>query len=490
MRCYNRCKMEIYQQVADFIFRKQLLQPGQRILVGVSGGPDSLCLLDCLHHLGYQVLAAHLDHQLRSESSEEALFVQQVAQSYGLETLVERAEIMDSSGSLEEKARLVRYRFLVQSAKEKGINHIATGHTADDQVETILMHLLRGAGPSGLRGILPLTRMDDWIGIPEAEGMILIRPLLEITRDQTQAHCAAIGLEPREDKSNLDMSFTRNRLRHQLLPLLETYNPGIRRVLKRTGQIMAGEAELVAHLVEESWASIIRSRGEGVWSFDVPLFLEQPVALKRALLREAIARLRPSLRDIGFEIVEDAINFISTLQRGKRLTIVGELEMLHMADEVLLRDPEASIEFQYYPQLTSDKEESISIPQQIPLAFGWTLDIGSIRLDSTKKAELMSDTHGRVVAFDERSVETPLSLRPPKPGDRIRSLGMKGKTKVSDLFVNHHIPQPARSRWPLVVSGDHVLWVVGVRMSHDARIKDSTHRAIVICLNMPQGNVT
>ena len=480
--------MEIYQQVEEYISRKRLLQPGQRIIVGVSGGPDSLCLLDCLHQLGYQILAAHLDHQLRPESPEEAQFVQQVAQSYGLETLVERADItgiVDSSGSLEEKARLARYRFLVQSAKENGINHIATGHTADDQAETILMHFLRGAGPSGLRGMLPLTRMDDWIGIPDAEGMVLIRPLLEITRDQTQAHCALIGLEPREDKSNLDMSFTRNRLRHQLLPLLETYNPGIRRVLRRTGQVMAAEAELVAHLVANRWASIIRPRGEGVLALDVPLFLEQPVALQRALLREAIARLRPSQRDIGFQIVEDAINFIFTPQRGSRLTIVGELEMLHFADEVLLREPEAFIEYQHHPQLASDKEEMISIPGQNLLAYGWTLEVGSIQLDSTKRDEVMRETHGNVAVFDERTVEAPLTLRPPQPGDRIRLLGMEGRTKVSDLFVNHHIPQPARSRWPLVVSGEQVLWVVGVRMTHDARITDTTKRAIVFRLNQP-----
>jgi tRNA(Ile)-lysidine synthase len=487
-RCYNRCEMEIYQQVAEYIRREQLLQPGQRIIVGVSGGPDSLCLLDCLHRLGYPVFVAHLDHQLRPESLQEAVFVQQVAHSYGLEALVQRVDvtgISGSSGSLEEKARIARYRFLVQSAKEKGIRHIATGHTADDQVETILMHFLRGAGPSGLRGMLPLTRMEDWVGIPEAGGMLLIRPLLEITRDQTQAHCAAIGLEPREDKSNLDVSFTRNRLRHQLLPILETYNPGIRHVLQRTGKIMAGEAELLADIIVDRWGSIIRDRGERVLAIDVPIFMKQPIALQRAFLREAIANLRPSLRDIGFEIVEQAINFICKPQRGKLLTIVGELEMLHFADEVLLRDPGASIEFRRYPQLVSDNVETISIPGEIRLAQGWTMKADSTQLDSKKRAELMSETYGRTAAFDNRVVNAPLLLRPLQPGDRIRLLGMEGRTKVSDLLVNHHIPRPARTRWPLVVSGDQVLWVVGIRMSHDVRLTDTTQRAIVLRINQP-----
>ena len=171
-------------------------------------------------------------------------------------------------------------------------------------------------------------------------------------------------------------------------------------------------------------------------------------------------------------------------------TLYCELEMLHFADEVLFRDPESSIEFQEYPQLASDEEVVISIPGQIQLAYGWTLEMGSAQLDSTKRTELMTETSGRVVAFDELSIGTPLSLRPSKPGDRIRLLGMEGRTKVSDLFVNHHVPRPARSRWPLVVSGDDVLWVVGVRMSHNVRITDSTKKAIVIHLNRPQGSDT
>ncbi len=480
--------MEIYQQVADFIFRERLLRPDQRIVVGVSGGPDSLCLFDCLHQLGYQILIAHLDHQLRPESSEEAQFVEQVAQSYSLESVIERMDVKvieGSSGSLEEKARLARYRFFARLANERGIRHIATGHTADDQVETILMHFLRGAGPSGLRGMLPLSRLGEWVGIPDADEMVLIRPLLEITRDQTQAHCAAIGLEPKEDMSNLDMSFTRNRLRHQLLPLLETYNPGIRRVICRSGKLMAGEAELVAHLVANHWASIISPRGEGVLAFDVPLFLQQPIALQRALLREAIARLRPTLRNIGFKIIEQAVNFIAKRQRGKHLTIVGELEMLHFADEVLLRDPEASIEFKHFPQLVSDKEETISVPDEIRLAYGWTLKMGSAQIDATKQAELMAETSKSVAVFDKDFIDAPLLLRSSRPGDRIRLLGMEGRTKVSDLFVNHHIPRPARSRWPLVVCGDHVLWVVGLRRSHEARITDDTRNVIVIRLLHP-----
>jgi tRNA(Ile)-lysidine synthase len=220
-------------------------------------------------------------------------------------------------------------------------------------------------------------------------------------------------------------------------------------------------------------------------AFDVQHFLKQPIALQRALLREAIARLRPSLRDIGFEIVEQAIKFISLPQRGKRLTVVGELEMLHFKDEVLLREPEAPIDFLHYPQLISDKEEKCPVPGEIRLAYGWNLEVDSVQVDATRRAELMVETSGMVAAFDERFISEPLLLRSSKPGDRIRLLGMEGRTKVSDLLVNQHVPRPARSRWPLLVSGDHVLWVVGLRMSHDARITDSTQKVIVFRLRQP-----
>ena len=481
--------MDTYQQVADFIYQERLLQPGQRLVAGVSGGPDSLCLLDCLSQLGYQIIVAHLDHQLRPESAEEATFVQQVAQAYGVPAVIGRWDVgakAGPGGSIEEAARLARYRFLVQVAKEHGVELIATGHTADDQVETILMHFLRGAGPSGLRGMLPSTPLKSWVGIPNSAGITLIRPLLDTTREQTQAHCTAIDLEPRSDPSNLDQTYTRNRLRHHLIPILESYNPGVRRVLRRTGQVMAGEAELVASLVADRWPEVVRRGGEGVFVIRVASFLEQPIALQRALIREVISRLRPTLRDVGFEAVERTLDFITDPQRGRRQTLVGELEIIHFSDEVVVREPDGSIQYPDFPQLISDRRRKLSIPGRLQLTNDWFLEATIEPLNAVRRRELINEGNPRVIAVDEISVDASLAIRPRKPGDRIRPLGMGGSVKVSDLLVNQHIPQPARARWPLVVCGDHILWVVGLRMSNDFRLTNTTKRAIVLHLRDPE----
>jgi tRNA(Ile)-lysidine synthase len=477
--------MEIYQQVEEFIRKERLLQPGQRLVVGVSGGPDSLCLLDCLHNLGYRLVVAHLDHQLRPESPDEAAFVQRTAKSYGLQVIVGKEDVRSMAGagsSLEEAARLARYRFLVQVARSEGLEVIATGHTADDQAETVLMHFLRGAGPSGLRGMLPATSLATWVGIPDADQIVLVRPLLSTTRKQTYAHCLTIGLEPMQDPSNLDLSFFRNRLRHHLLPMLETYNPGIYRVLNRTGRVMAAEAELVAALVDDCWPLVIRPAGEGAWAIRSKPFLQHPIALQRAILREAIAKLRPSLRDVGFDTVERALSFIKNMQRGKYHALTGDLELLHLSDEVILRIPGAQVAFPQLPQLTTNRRRRLKVPGRMRLAGDWSLKVSKVKLTRQKFEEFLDDSGGRRVAFDERLLKAPLAIRPPKSGDRIRPLGMHGSMKVANLFVNRHIPQPARARWPLIVSGDEVLWVAGLHMSDDVRLTKDSKQAVVLTL--------
>ena len=481
--------MELYKQVADFIQREDMLQPGQRLVVGVSGGPDSLCLLNCLKRLGYRIIVAHLDHQLRPGSSDEAAYVHRIAQSYGLEVKIERQDVgaaVRAGGSIEEAARLIRYGFLIRVAKAHDIDVIATGHTADDQVETILMHFLRGAGPSGLRGMLPVTPLEEWIGIPDSGACNLVRPLLEISRKQTMDYCEANGLAPNLDPSNLDLTFTRNRIRHHLIPILETYNPGVKRVIRRMGHLMIGEAELVNELVEGLWPEIVREKGERVFSIQKESFMSQPVAIKRALMREVISRLCPSRRDIGFEAVERFLDFFSCSKFGGRQVLVGNLELLHFEDEIVIRDPGSPIVFTEYPQLTSNRRRKLPVPGRTRLANGWFLNTMIKDLNPKIRGELMNDSGGTVAAIDELSVRTPLALRPRKPGDRIRPLGLRGSTKVADLLINQQIPHPARERWPLVESGNQIVWVVGLRMSDEFRLTEKTQRAIVMRLISPE----
>lgn len=483
--------MDASAQVADYIQRTDMLPHQEKVVVGVSGGPDSLCLLDVMYGLGYPLVVAHLDHQLRPESGKEARYVRKIAKQYGLRSFIERADVRSAAGkgrSLEEAARLMRYDVLVRVAKKAKARYVAVGHTADDQAETVLMHLLRGAGPAGLRGMLPRTPLDRWVGLSDSEGILLIRPLLEISRKQTEAHCQAVGLLPMEDPSNLDQTFFRNRLRHELLPLLESYNPGIRGVLCRTGKVMADVSALLDDLTSEMWLQVVRPAGEGVLALQVEPFRGLPVALQRSVVRRAILELRPECRDIGYPSVARVLSCVEKAQQGARHWVVGGLEMQVAGDEVVLREPEARVQLPAYPQLISDRSAKLKIPGSLALANGWLLEADVQSISEADRKRLISNQDAAQAALDAECLPGNLVVRSLRPGERIRILGMQGSTKISALFVNLHIPQPARAYWPLIVADGKVVWVAGLRMSHDARLTPSTRKAVVLRVVAPEGD--
>ena len=481
--------MQSYEQISDFIKEHQLLDPGDRVVIGVSGGPDSLCLLDSLCHLGFSLICAHLDHRLRQESSDEAAYVKSIAKSYNLPFEIEKQDIASMAGSgvsLEEAARLARYNFLARVARKNDVSVIATGHTADDQVETVLMHFLRGTGPSGLRGMLPDTQLESWVGIADAQGIRLIRPLLTLNRGQTEGHCRAVGVEPVIDASNQDQTFFRNRIRHELLPLLETYNPGIRKILLRLASIMTAEADLLEEMVATAWESVFESQGESALLLRVESMERKPLALQRALLRSAIKKLQPSARDVSFDTIERAIQFVSDPVRPASRPLIASLMLKDLGEDVLLYHTDSPVIFNRLPQLIEEAQVGAPIPGEVELAGGWILSAVSESITPGSYQTYLNAQKGDFAAIDESCLSEPLTVRTRMPGDRIQPLGLDGTTKVSDIMINNRIPELARARWPIVVSGDEVVWVVGIRMSHLFRLTKATSRVIVIHISPPK----
>ncbi|MEK7277332.1 MAG: tRNA lysidine(34) synthetase TilS, partial [Chloroflexota bacterium] len=285
--------------VRAFIQKHGLLTPGQTLAVGVSGGPDSLALLHLLIRLrpeyDLDLRAAHLHHGLRDSADGDAEFVSRIAKEWAVPCVVERADVAALARanrlSVEEAGRRARYSFFARLAAT-----VAVAHNADDQAETVLMHLLRGAGIGGLRGMLPKSSGQWAVG----SGQIVIRPLLATPRADIETYIAAHGLQPKVDSTNADTTFFRNRLRHELIPFLQTYTPNIRDLLCRTADVAAGDYELLRGVIEKSWADTLAAApGEAV-TFDLHRWRALPLALQRALLREAVARLRPGLRDVDF----------------------------------------------------------------------------------------------------------------------------------------------------------------------------------------------
>jgi tRNA(Ile)-lysidine synthase len=481
--------MLIGDQVAAFIARERLLAEGERVVVAVSGGPDSLCLLDCLRRLGYRLRVAHLDHCLRPGSWRDAEFVLRLAREWGLPAIVERAapgEWARRGVSLEEAARQARYAFLVRAAREWGADAIATGHTADDQAETILMHILRGAGVHGLRGMLPRTPLAEWAEPAGAEGMVLIRPLLSTWRSQTEAHCRAAALRPRRDATNDDMAFLRNRLRHQLLPGLERYNPRVRQGLTHTGEVMRREAELLDGLLTAVEPLLVRGQRDGTLVVQRRAFAAQPIAVQRAMLARAAHRLAPSLRDFGFEAVELARARIAQQRVGRRTSLPGGLELIDEGNEVRLIVGGAEPAYPAYPQLASAEPAAVQLPARIRLRNGALV----ISDELEPPAIIPSRGSGGLTKsawLDRARLESELVIRPPLPGDRMQPLGMRGHRKLVDIFSSLHIPAGARRAWPVVTSGEDVVWLAGLRIGHAARLTDGTRTAVQLSVELGEG---
>jgi len=480
--------MEVLSKVATTIQAHELLVPGQGIVLGVSGGADSLCALDCLQHLGYKVVVAHLDHQLRRGAWREAERVLAIARDYQLPAVVERQDVRAFAGhgrSLEEAARIVRYAFLARVAHERKLEVIATGHTADDQVETILMHLLRGAGPTGLAGMRPSTELEGWVDLGDSQGLRLVRPLLETTRQATELYCRQNGLQPIADPSNRSPAFFRNRIRMELVPMLESYNPSIREVVLRMGEVMRAEADFLAAATEDAWSRTVREAGPHSLAIDRARFTGLPRAVQRSTMREAVARLWPSVRDFGFDHIEQAVEFIVRPGSGKPESLPGSLEILPAGDEVIVRQEGSSVALPMYPQLTSTRQRRLHVPGKLKLASGWTIQSEHVRLTAELRRQVEGSNQHAIVL--DQYIADDLKIRPATPGDRLRPFGMVGTSKISDIMINSHIPQIARARWPIVFARGIPIWVIGLRAAEETRLATTKGDVVNIRVLGPEG---
>lgn len=487
--------MDLLHQVQRTLRRYRLLSPDQALVVGVSGGPDSLCLLHLLHRLApaqrVPLHVGHLHHGLRgAEADGDAAFVAALAADWGLPCTVERTDVpalaRQTGASLEEAARAARYAFLGRLAAEINAQGVAVGHNADDQAETVLMHFLRGSGLAGLRGMQPLSRMPR-PQLPAGRQPLpgdherLIRPLLFVPRAEILAYCAEHGLHARYDRSNEDTTFFRNRLRHELLPLLAQYNPQVRRILGNTAAALADDHELVRRDLLAAWPGILLQGDDSRLVFDLAGWRALPVALQRGVLREAIHRLRASLRDVSFLHVDNALNLLHEGAAGDRMTLPAGLELALGYDRFAVGAAGVVLPVNDLPQMGVEGLP-LTVPGRIGLA-GWQL-----ALTLTPRAELPAGWHENAdrwqVWLDADLLGPAPALRTRRPGDRFQPLGLTGRSKLlAEFFTGVKLPAPARDRWPLLVAtaGD-IAWVCGLRMDERVKVTPATARVVHVTL--------
>lgn len=468
----SKNKPSLKQRVLLYISEHRLITTGQKLVAAVSGGPDSVCMLDILvklrRELGIELLIAHLNHQLRgADSDADARYVADLAVRLGIPAVVESRDVgayrRRHRLTPEEAAREVRYSFLADVACSAGIRVVAVGHTLNDHLETILMHLIRGSGTRGLRGLLPVSRWSSG-----AEGITVIRPLLDISREETTAHCARNRLEPRTDTSNDSLAPLRNRIRHELLSQLREYNPGIAGTLLRTARLAADDLAFIDGEMEKAREKVSRKLKNAI-IFDKKPFRALPLSLQRHLLRNSIESLLGSVKDVEAAHVEEIMNVLDK-PAGKKTVLPCGLGFTVEYDRYLLAADSAALS--PYPVLRGETRLNVPGVTSIP---GW-----EIRAEVTRPSVKAGISEEFTACFDLAETGDVLSVRSRRSGDRFQPLGISDTKKLNRFMIDEKIPQSWRTRIPVVVSSSRLIWVVGYRIDDGVRITPATRNILLL----------
>lgn len=471
--------MALLAQVRSTILEHKLLGRGDRVVVGVSGGPDSLALLHGLRALSeefqVELHVAHLNHQLRGdESDSDAQFVEWLAKEWNLPATLEARDVQalarEQRLSIEEGARRARYGFLVDVARRITASVIAVGHHADDQVETVLMHMLRGAGLAGLRGMRYKTPVHE-LGLEDAgSNLWLVRPLLDVTRADIENYCRQNYLTPRYDRSNQEPTFFRNRLRGETLPYLETLNPNIRQTLVRASHALADEYDFLQSGIRAAYQDIARDAA-GAIVFDRAAWRALHPALQRGTLRSAVQQLRGNLRNIDWTPIEDARRIALEKPAGTRATLPDGLVLLVGYAELTIAEIALGVPLPDQPLLSVER---IDLPTQGLTAMpdsDWQVESRLLSRDAVPAEPMPRWT----TVLDFEKCRGAICLRRRQAGDRFQPAGLAGHTQsLHDFMINARIERAVRSRLPLLVVDERIAWVCGWRVDERVRVTDAT----------------
>lgn len=449
------------------------LQKEVLLVVGVSGGPDSLCLLHLLHTFGYSVIAVHVNHQLRPEADIEASAVKKFADGLKIpyiQTCVDvKGYAEDQKLSIEESARILRYRFLMEQAQQHNAQAVAVAHQADDQVETVLMHLLRGSGMAGLRG-MPYRGT-----LPVFSGTIpIVRPLLGVWREEILEYCEQNAIVPCYDTSNQDVRYFRNRIRNELVPLLKTYNDQAPQHLWQLANLVGAEEELLQAETQAAYVQVETQLADKYILFDLKAYRALPKALQRRLLREYLALLQENLRDIGSEAVRCAEEFLSRQNlKGTCQILDGVWLSRFNTTQMVIYCHGANFEREF-PLMRSQQQIPLTLPGITPINDCW-----EIKAEWVNPETMDFRRDEWTIYLDGAAYKEPLQISCANTAERFTPIGKdEHHLKLGDLFTNNKVFTPARSGWPILRAGEQILWVTGLKRSNRALVTDQTQQVL------------
>ena len=458
----ERARYVVVRKVEETLRRRGMVDVGDLVLVAVSGGPDSLVLLDALARLagglGISLRVVHVDHGVRPSSGEEAAFVREVAAHYGFPCHVERLEgnRAGRKESPEERLRNERYRVFEALLAETGARRLATGHTADDRVETFLLRMISGAGVSGLASIPPVRGP-------------YIRPLIAVWREEVEGYARFLPFPPRLDESNLDLSIPRNRVRHELLPLLERgYNPSVRRTLLAEAEMLSEAAEALRGRASEA-AAAMASYGEGAWRLDV----EGARGLDTATQRELIAGMLRGLgREPAFRVVEDIRLKLLEGKGNPSLDLGYGMRARRSYGRIVMG-----------PAPGEAEAPRVEVPGEGAYSLGASGAVLTVEIRESRGEDPASAARGGDTAWlDADLLRFPLLVRGVRPGDRFHPLGSPGRRKLQDFLVDLKVPRERRRGIAVLESGGEIVWVLGMRIDERFKVRGDTRRIAVLRL--------
>jgi len=445
------------ERIDSFIREKGLLSPGDRLVVAVSGGPDSVCLLHVMHRLsaswGFSLVVAHLEHGLRGAASlGDALFVQRLAAQWGWPVVVERRDIKgiikEQGGSVQDVCRQQRFAFLRQVAQTHGAQAILLAHHAGDQAETLLLHLLRGAGSSGLKAMAPRD-----IAFGET---VYVRPLLRESKEAILAYLREQRLGYRVDASNATLDYTRNRVRLEIMPLLAALNPEIELALVRSAELLYAEDSYLNQVAEKALEET-KSCQPQRWALHAARLLDYPLAVRRRVLRLLWQQISGGPQDLAFGHVEEALALLeqdvgsrTSWPYGWQVRRSYDTLVWERADQQRVATTVATLSLPGKVMLPQGQIEATILP--ISQFTGYDLDplVAYCDLESLAVAELQ--------------------VRYWQPGDFFYPLGLKGSKKLQDYFTDIKLERWERERVPLVVRGKDIVWIAGHRLDDRWRV--------------------
>ena len=462
----------IDENVKETLEAGGLLNSGKIVLAGVSGGADSLALLLSLHSLSakyhFRLYAGHLNHSLRGEESDtDSDFVTNVCEELNVHLFKEKVDVIafrkQHNLSLEEAARLARLRFLGSVSKDIGGSAIVLGHTSDDQAETVLLNMIRGAGVRGLRA---MGAISNW-SIFQTEHSRVIRPFLKVSHQETEAYCAELGMTPRLDSSNFDEAFTRNRIRHKLIPKLTTFNPSIKKALSRLALAATDDIAYIDQQISLIWPSIATFELNRVKinRFD---FNNQHPSVQSHILHKAYMLLVGDSLYLNSQQI-GAMKSLTRKGAGRSFSLPRGFNFLTTYDHISISKKESTQEHHEF------LETSLSVPGTTELR-DWAIDIITEHNGHQLPNLGQADRYRSYMSHE--ALGSVLTVRSRLPGDRFNPLGLNSERKLKEFMIKNHVPRHDRDAVPLLISGGRIAWVVGHRIANWAKVTAET-RAIL-----------